>query len=403
MTGKRAVRVRTSTPITAGKRNIPKHTRYVGGVAAGVAALYTAFVLVNTVIVGATSLVPLPWLETWLYVQDALDIIAASTLIFTGAAVLDRLLARDQAVQSATLDGMARVTGLARRIAETGDFRARVPVDGPAASDVKGKRATGATAPPDVAELAATFNAMLERLEAAFEAQRRLLADTSHELRNPLTVLRTNLALVQREDADPQMRTEAAREAEEETARLGKLVDDLLLLGRGMTGDFLDRRPVRLDRLLADVAGEARDARTGHALELDWCPEVTVHGDAERLRQVLRNIVGNALHHTPAGTSIHLTLRHTLDGAELIVADNGPGIPAEHLPRVFDRFYRVDTARSRGAATVRAGEAHGAGLGLSIVKHLVEAHGGTVTLESVTGRGTTVRLLLPALPPFSSN
>jgi two-component system OmpR family sensor kinase len=365
-----------------------------------VACLYTVFVLANTVVVGPTTVVPLPTLPLLpalparLYLQDVLDIVAAGALIAAGAVVLDRLLAHDQAVQTATLRGMEQVTATARRIGDTGEFGARVETP---------PRAGQVATPAAVEELAATFNAMLARLEGAFRAQRRLLEDTSHELRNPLTVLRTNLALLQRDDVDPALRLDAARDADEEAARLGRLVDDLLLLGRGEARDLLHTRPERLDLLLADVAEEAQEAGEAHPVLLSETSPVVVQGDAERLRQVLRNLVGNALRHTPAGTTIRLSLTVADGCAEVAVADDGPGIGPEHLPRVFDRFYRVDAARSRGTADGAGGansanSAGGAGLGLSIAKHLVEAHGGTITLESVSGEGTVARVRLPAAP-----
>ena len=315
--------------------------RYVLGVAAGVTILYTAFVLANTVLVGPVTLVPFPGLSHWLYVQDGLDILAAALLIATGAALLNRLLARDEALRRTTLENEARI-----------------------------------------------------------EAQRRLLADTSHELRNPLTVLRANLTVLQREDADPQLRMEAARDAEEEAARLGRLVDDLLLLARGEAGEQLDRRSVRLDELVAEVAGEAQEAGTGHVIRVDAPAPVTVSADAERLRQVLRNVLGNALRHTPPGTSVAVAVLPRRDDVEVTIADGGPGIAAEHLPRVFDRFYRVDDSRTR--ATLRDGGSGGAGLGLAIVKHLVEAHGGAVEIDSAPTRGTRVTIRLPAGVPAAA-
>jgi two-component system, OmpR family, sensor kinase len=315
--------------------------RYVAGVALGVAAIYTAFVLVNTVLVGPLTVVPLPWLSQWLYLQDALDIVAAALLIASGALVLNRLLARDEALHRERLESEARM-----------------------------------------------------------EAQRRLLADTSHELRNPLTVLRANLTMLQREDADPQLRLEAAQDAEEEAARLARLVDDLLLLARGEAGELVERRPVRLDTLVAAVTQEAQEAGTGHLLRLDPPPHVLVLGDAERLRQVLRNVVGNALRHTPAGTTISVALTRRREEVEVTVADSGPGMAGEHLPRVFDRFYRAgDGARTRTGPWGQDGGSGGTGLGLAIVKHLVEAHGGTVELDSAPGRGTRVTIRLPAESP----
>lgn len=365
----------------------------MAGVAGTVAALYSVFVLANTVVVGPMSLVPVPGLSHWLYVQDALDIIAATAMVVGGAIILDRLLEREQRLQSAVMDGMARVIDLARRIAETAEFRERVSLDQP------GLSASEPAPPAAVLELAATFNAMLARLEDAFEAQRRLLADTSHELRNPLTVLRTNLALVQRDDLATPMRSEAAREAEEEAARLARLVDDLLLLGRGNAGDLLSLRAMRVSALVAATAEEAREAGTGHQVILDPSPEVVIYADPDRVRQVLRNVIGNALRHTPAGTLVRLAVVTTEWSADIVVADNGPGIAPEHLSHIFDRFYRVDSARARFSSDHPAGHVTGAGLGLSIVKHLMEAHHGNVNVESVTGpgtrSGTTVRLSFP--------
>ena len=311
--------------------------RYVASVALGVALLYTAFVLVNTALVGPLTLVPLPAIGTALYLQDLLDIVAAALLIAAGAVVLNRLLTRDEALRRERLESEARM-----------------------------------------------------------EAQRRLLADTSHELRNPLTVLRANLTMLQREDADPQLRLEAAQDADEEAARLARLVDDLLLLARGEAGELVERRPLRLDALVAEVTQEAQEAGTGHVVWLDPLPESTVRGDAERLRQVLRNVVGNALRHTPAGTTISVGLARRRGEAEVTVSDTGPGIAAQHVPRVFDRFYRVDDgARSRSGPWGADGGSGGSGLGLAIVKHLVEAHDGAVELDSAPGRGTRVTIRLP--------
>jgi two-component system OmpR family sensor kinase len=316
----------------------------VAGVALGVALLYTGFVLVNTLLVGPATQVPLPWLASWLYVQDGLDIVAAALLISGGALVLDRLLAREQAHQAATMEHLARI-----------------------------------------------------------EAQRQLLADTSHELRNPLTVLRTNLALLQHENLDLEGRLEVARDAEEEAARLARLVDDLLLLGRGDAGDLLAPEPVRLDVLVEEVAAEAEEAGTGHVIRIEALQPTTVMADPERLRQVLRNLVGNALYHTPPGTEVRLALAGAGGGGDtgdvmVRIADNGPGIPPEHQPRVFDRFYRVERGKRGGSGDAMGRSATsrgGAGLGLTIARHLVEAHGGRVRLESEPGRGTEVCLWLP--------
>jgi two-component system OmpR family sensor kinase len=396
------VEARPATTVSRRRR-----TRVVVAGVLAVAGLYTCFVVASTHAVGPATRVPLPGLSRLVYLQDALDVLAAAVVLGGGAVLLDRLLAheaailaREQALQATTLGAVGRLTALARRITETAAFETRLPTSDPAGGEA-GVGGAAPRAPPDgfVGELAGTFNTLFSRLEAAVEAQRRLVADTAHELRNPLTVLRTNLALVQREDADAPTRQDAARDADEEAARLGRLVDDLLLLSRGAAGDYLRLCPLRLDGLLAEVAQEAREAPTGHTVALAACHPATVLGDQERLRQVLRNVIGNALQHTPAGTRVRLRLVCADGRATVLVADTGPGIAAAHLPRVFERFYRADGARSRAGLDDAARRPSGAGLGLAIVRHLVEAHGGTVSLTSEVGAGTTARLTLPLLAP----
>lgn len=371
--------------------------RYLASVAVSVIVAYIAFVLVNTHIVGFDTSVPF---APWLYLQDGLDIMATSVLVVLATLALDRLLERDQRRLVATLDGLARVASLARRIGVAAEFRQQV-------------RPIEEQTHRQVADLAATFGEMLTRLEEGVESQRRFLADTSHELRNPLTSLSMNLALLVREDVPPEVRMEAAREAQAEAAYMGRLVNDLLLLARGDAAELVQLEVVELEPLLSAVVQEASaGAGGGPQVMLGPVARATVLGDPGRLRQVLRNLLDNARRHTPADGTITLSLMPAFAGDDepappvaaleppassglarpgaawvaIVCADTGSGIAPEHVPHVFERFYQADPARDRRG---------GAGLGLAIVKHLVEAHGGRVALESTLGTGTTVTILLP--------
>ena len=169
---------------------------------------------------------------------------------------------------------------------------------------------------------------------------------------------------------------------------MSRLVSDLLLLGQAEARDLLVEGTVALDELLVAVVEQARIQAGQRRVLLERLEPLSVEGDRDRLRQVLWNLVENALRYTGPEGLIRLALRRDGPSAELSVSDDGPGIAAEHLPRIFDRFYRVDTARSRATG--------GSGLGLAIVKHIVQAHGGCVTVASELGRGTTFTVRLPA-------
>lgn len=260
----------------------------------------------------------------------------------------------------------------------------------------------------EVGRLSAALNAMLVQIERAFHVQReseqsarrseeqmrQFVADASHELRTPLTSIRGFAELFrQGAVADPEELERVMRRIEDEGARMGVLVDDLLLLARLDQRRPLERQPVDLGRLTSDAVEDVRMVAPGRPIDLvvdDAQPPVVV-GDELRLRQVLGNLLGNALTHTPEGAAIHVRLatRTEDDGrwAVLEVADEGPGLDEEHAQRVFERFYRVDAARTRAQG--------GSGLGLSIVAGLAEAHGGRVELDTVRGEGATFRVVLP--------
>jgi signal transduction histidine kinase len=223
----------------------------------------------------------------------------------------------------------------------------------------------------------------------AFERQRRFVADASHELRTPLALLRLEAEeLAARPDAGL-----AARPLIRQVDRLGRLVDNLLTLARLDEGALpLEREPVPAAALLATAADEARQlAAPGVTVTVDAPPDLWLSGDPDRLHQVLLILVDNAARATPAGGHIALAAVHEGRAAMLSVTDSGPGIPPEHVQRVFERFYRVDKARSR--------EGGGTGLGLTIARDLVRTHGGEIAIETPPGGGARVCVRLPAVEP----
>ncbi len=272
------------------------------------------------------------------------------------------------------LGPIADVNRVARRIASTGHFEQRIAA--PAARD-------------ELGELTETFNEMLDRLEKTFRRQREFLADASHELRGPLMVIRGNLDLLKMELSDAD-RQDSAREAAEEVDRMSRLVSDLLFLAEVDAEKTMDHRPVALDQLVLEVLERARGLDGGaHELVVEQNDAVVVVGDHDRLLQMLWNLVSNALRYTPEGGRVTISSRSYRQVVELMVADTGIGIGPEHLPRIFERFYRVDRARSRSQNST--------GLGLAIVKQIAEAHGGQVRVRSQIGEGTAFTVALPVL------
>ncbi|MET7680823.1 HAMP domain-containing sensor histidine kinase [Streptomyces sp. NPDC005423] len=247
----------------------------------------------------------------------------------------------------------------------------------------------------EVGQVAGAFNRMLGHVEDALtkrhaseERLRSFAADASHELRTPVASIRghAELALLHPDPVPPKV-TRALERIEAESARMGVMVDEMLLLARLDAGRPLESLPVDLTRLVLDAVTDARAVGPGHrwALELPEEP-VTVTGDAHRLQQVLANLLANARSHTPVGTKVTVSLETDGTTVELKVHDDGPGVPADVRPGVFERFTRADRRRAEGTGG-------GAGLGLSIVAAVTEAHGGGVQLESRPGSTTfTVRL-----------
>ncbi|HEU5308601.1 MAG TPA: HAMP domain-containing sensor histidine kinase [Acidimicrobiia bacterium] len=246
-------------------------------------------------------------------------------------------------------------------------------------------------------ELGDALNAMLTTIEGAFaeraatEARlRRFVADASHELRTPVTTIRGYAELYRHGGlAQPVELEQAMRRTEQESVRMASLVDDLLLLARLDEGRPLARDAVDLGVLGIDAAADARAVAPDRVITADVAAGVTVEGDEDRLRQVVGNLVANALVHTPAGTPVSVTVHNGGTRAVVEVRDEGPGMTADVAERAFERFSRADVSRSRHAG--------GSGLGLAIVRAIVVSHGGEVALESAPGAGTTVRVELPEL------
>lgn len=248
----------------------------------------------------------------------------------------------------------------------------------------------------EAGELGEALNQMMTSIEQSFaerersqERLRQFVADASHELRTPVATIRGYAELYRTGGlVSDQALADAMRRTEAEAVRMGGLVDDLLALARLDEGLPLQLGPVDLATVLADASDDARAVDPSRSIEVEVPAGLMVQADEARVRQILANLVGNALVHTPAGTPITLRAGRTDDVCSVEVADQGPGMSAEAAERAFERFYRADPSRARHQG--------GTGLGLAIVEATVRAHGGTVTLRSVPGSGTTVRIELPA-------
>ncbi len=273
-----------------------------------------------------------------------------------------------------TLKPIEALTEAADNIATAKDLETRLNWDGPM---------------DELGRLTVVFNRMMDRLEHLFTAQRRLVADVSHELRTPLTAIRGNLDLVKRYGMD-----DVSLEAmQSETARMSRMVDDLLLLARADYGNLtIEMSEIDLDTVVGDVFKEARILAKDRNLlvRIHQIEPVRLNGNADRLKQLLLNLVSNAMKFTPDGGQIGLALRHAGNDAILQVTDTGVGIEAEDLAHVFDRFYQADTSRAR-----IHDNGGGAGLGLSIAKWIVEAHGGTIEVKSTPNVQTVFTVKLP--------
>jgi len=267
------------------------------------------------------------------------------------------------------------ITDTVEQINRADDLARRIPYDGPEEDEI--------------GSMIEAFNQTLERLETLFTSQQRFLADVSHELRTPLTVIKGNVDLMRRMKS---LDNESLTSIDQESGRLTRLVGGLLLLAQAESGTVsLSMKPVELDTLLLEVFQEmkvlAGEKIKLHLTEID---QVQVSGDRDRLKQVLLNLVGNAIQYTPQGGDVFISLGKVAEQARLIIRDTGPGIPQEDLPHIFERFYRAEKSRTRGKTT-------GFGLGLSIANWIVDKHGGRIEVDSKDNQGTTFCIWLPLL------
>lgn len=268
------------------------------------------------------------------------------------------------------LNPIEKIHQAAARIVSAQDLKQRLPVS---------------KTNDEIGRLTATINNMLERLDNFFEAQVRLSADVSHELRTPLTIIRGNIDLLRRGAADnPAELKETLAIIDGELDRMSRIVADLLLLSQADAGLTLRMQPVELDTIILDVYRQAQVVVNGVNLQLGHEDLAVVQGDPDRLKQLLINLVTNAIKHTPAGGKVTISLHREAEWVRITVADTGRGIATNALPHIFERFYRAKDIDSKGT-----------GLGLSIAQWIAEAHGGQITVESELGKGSTFTLWLP--------
>lgn len=301
--------------------------------------------------------------------QSLLVVLVTGAVIAMAVAGLAGWISTRQA-----LAPLGDVTQVALQITRADDLSRRIPYSGP---------------PDDeVGQLITAFNQTLGRLEDLFNTQRRFLADVGHELRTPLTVIRGNVDLMRRMNC---MDNESMDSIESEVDRLTRMVGDLLLLAQAESGKLpLDLKLVELDTLLFEVMQQMRVlAKDRLNMKLGEIDQVLVCGDYDRLKQVLLNLIANAIKYTPAGGEVVVGLGKEEQRARLTVSNTGPGIPEEDLPHIFERFYRGEKARTRQR------DGKGFGLGLSIAYWIVRNHGGTIDVSSAREEKTTFTVWLP--------
>ncbi|HEY5640035.1 MAG TPA: heavy metal sensor histidine kinase [Dehalococcoidia bacterium] len=273
------------------------------------------------------------------------------------------------------LSPIDRVTRVAQRISAE-DLSQRLDLDLP---------------DDEVGRLARTFDEMIERLDGAFKRQRQFTADASHELRTPLTAIKGQTEVALQRDRAPEDYREVLRGVNSEVDRMIRLVGSLLTLARADAARItINREQLSARTLVTDAVEQVRPSASEKGLAMTVKPgdDVGLVADQDLVLQLLLNLLDNAVKYTPAGGSVDVSWRAADGQAEIAIADSGPGIPEEHLPRIFDRFYRADVARSR--------EEGGAGLGLAICRWIAEAHGGSIEAMSGPEGGATFTVRLPA-------
>ena len=303
-------------------------------------------------------------------------------LTLIGVIVLILIAALSRRAIRISLRPLADVESTAEAIAE-GDLSARLPEAKPHT---------------EVGRLVASLNQMLTRIEESFAVRvesekklRRFVADASHELRTPLTAIRGFSELYRQGAVTGEEKTkELVQRIEDESIRMGSLVEDLLLLARLDQSPEIEKLPVNLNEVVMNAIESARVSGPDHSIEFTKPDEESyVLGDRNRIHQVIANILENARAHTPAGTKIEVSITEKESAIEVAIKDNGPGLKEEDQDRIFERFYRADSSRTRAVKT------EGSGLGLSIVKAIMQAHGGDVFVESKLGDGATFTLRFP--------
>ncbi len=300
--------------------------------------------------------------------RDLLDILLISTIISALVAGVGSWF-----VLGSVLSPLDAATETALAINRADDLSRRIPYD-VASND-------------EIGNLIEAFNQTLERLENLFTSQQRFLADVSHELRTPLTVIKGNADLMRHMKKFDE---ESLSSIDQEAGRLTRLVGGLLLLTQADSGKLaLNKQPLDLDTLLLEVFQEMHILAGNKVhLKIADIDQIQLNGDRDRLKQVLLNLVANAIQYTPQGGDVMMGLARIGGQARIIVRDTGPGISSEDLPYIFDRFYRAEKSRTRSSSP-------GFGLGLSIAKWIVENHGGMINVESKEGKGTTFAIWLP--------
>lgn len=298
-------------------------------------------------------------------------VLGCALITIVGAIIISRWLAQR------LLEPIQDLTSAASRIAGASDLSTRLTWNGP--NDELGR-------------LIAVFNRMMERLQDVFRIQQRFVADISHELRTPLTGIMGNVDLMRRYGADE----ESLNAIHTDTARMSRLVHDLLMLARADSGGTrIHPMVLDADAVLSGAVKSATHAaeQKGVNLTLGHVEPLRIMGDPQQVKQLLDNVIDNAIKFTPAGGQITLTMQRVDQSARIEVTDTGIGIAAEHQQRIFDRFYQVDTARSQDGSG-------GFGLGLSVARWVAEAHHGSIEVRSQPGTGTTFTIHLPLANSF---